>query len=326
MNNSIPKISIIVPAYNVEAEIERCIYSLIRQTYQNLEIIVVDDGSFDGTSKKLEHLSKEDDRIIIIGQENKGASKAREIGILSASGEFLMFCDSDDFYETYACEVLLHALAHSSADVAVGSYVKHEDNQIHRYGISGAERILNRAEAIECLLEGRYFTGSLCAKLYRRTLFDDLSIPLHVRFNEDILMLYYLLKRACNIVVIESIVYHYVARSQSACGQTDYDTRMKDILAVNNLILQNSFEEPYSGAARSRYVRFLLDDYRTAFRQHDYARAKEDRRKILYSAPESYTIHTRGLQYSIWMLRYFPWGYRCIYRIYNKVRVPNWDL
>lgn len=326
MSDSIPKISIVVPAYNVEAEIERCIHSLIHQTYQNLEILVVDDGSADSTGKMLDQLSQEDSRIVAIHQENKGASLARETGIHAASGDFLMFCDSDDYYDTNACEVLFHAIQQSRADIAVGSYSKHEENQVSQYGISNAEIRLDSTEAINCLLEGRYFPGSLCAKLYRRTLFDNLTIPLHVSFNEDILMLYYLLKNSCGMVVIKPVVYHYIVRPQSSCGQMDRDMRMKDVLAVAEAIFQDAAGEDFMDAARSRYVRFLLDDYRNAFKQHNYSQAQKTRREILSCVPEPSAIHAKGLRYSIWMLRYIPWVYRNVYGIYDKIRMPNWDL
>lgn len=326
MDNTALKISIIVPAYNVETEIRRCVNSLTGQTYSNLEIVVVDDGSVDGTASVLGQLAQEDSRIIVIHQENKGAAQAREIGILAATGDYLMFCDSDDYYEEDACEVLVRALTQNGADVAAGSYVKHENEQIHQYGINDAPIRLDRTEAIECLLLGRHFTGSLCAKIYRKSLFVDLKIPVQVRFNEDILMLYYLLKKANGLIVVSRVVYHYVARPQSSCGQMGIQMRMKDVLTVSETIFRNAAATPFANAARERYVRFLLSVYRSMCANHNHKKAKEYRKKILTYVPDSSVIRSRGLRYNICMLRYIPGLYPIIYAVYDRIRVPNWDL
>lgn len=326
MDDTTSKISIIVPAYNVETEIKRCVNSLSGQTYPNIEIIVVDDGSVDNTANVLEQLSQEDDRIVVIHQENKGAALARETGIRISTGDFLMFCDSDDYYEENACEVLLTALTQNDADVAAGSYIKHENEQIRQYGSIGDPIKLDRTEAIECLLFGRYFTGSLCAKIYRKSLFVDLDIPVQVRFNEDILMLYFLLKKTCGLIVVSTAVYHYVVRPQSSCGQMNNQMRMKDVLTVSEVIFQDAIGAPFAHAARERHVRFLLNDYRNACARQDGERAKVRRKKILNLVPDCKLIHARGLRYNIYMLRYIPNLYQIVYAIYDRIRVPNWDL
>lgn len=326
MDDTASKISIIVPAYNVEAEIRRCVNSLTGQTYPNIEIVVVDDGSADDTAKVLGQLAREDPRVMVIRQENKGAAQARETGIRAATGDYLMFCDSDDYYEKNACEVLLRTLNQNDADVAVGSYIKHDKEQLRRHGISGEPIRLDRTEAIENLLLGRRFTGSLCAKIYRRSLFANLEIPVQVRFNEDILMLYFLLKKACGLAVTASVVYHYVVRPQSACGQMDNRARMKDVLSVSEAIFRDAAGKPFENAARERYVRFLLSAYRDACTERDGAKATEYRRKVLAYVPDSGIIQGRGLRYNVCMLRYIPGLYRIIYAIYDKIRVPNWDL
>lgn len=237
-----------------------------------------------------------------------------------------MFCDSDDYYEENACEVLLQALDQNGADVATGSYVKHENDQLHQHGINGDPIRLDRTEAIECLLLGRHFTGSLWAKMYRKSLFADLEIPVQVRFNEDILMLYYLLKKADGMVVVAPNVYHYVVRPQSSCGQMDNRMRMKDVMTVSETIFRDAAGKPFANAARERYVRFLLGVYRSASAEHDHKKATECRKKILSYVPDSGVIRSRGLRYNICMLRHIPGLYRIIYAIYDRIRVPNWDL
>lgn len=326
MMNIAPKISIIVPAHNVESEIERCVHSLTSQTHRNIEIVVVDDGSSDNTTAILDGMAEEDRRIVVVHQKNGGAAQAREVGICVASGDYLMFCDADDYYEENACEALLRSLSENDADVAIGGYAKHENGEIHGIGISEDTIRLSRTEAIDCLLTGRHFSGSLCTKLYCKELFENLSVPLQVRMNEDFLLLYYVLKKTGTVVITKDVVYHYVVRSASTCGTVDWRARMRDVVAVAQNIYEDAQEEPYLSAARERYVRFLLSDYRSACAAHDQSMAKIRRQEILSCVPRINGICARGLRYSLWMLRHIPGIYRIIYRVYDKIRVPNWDV
>ena len=111
------KISVIVPVYNTEDYLEKCIRSIMNQTYKNLEIITINDGSTDNSLSILENLKKEDDRIIIINQENMGVSKARNKGLDYATGEFIGFVDSDDFLEEDMYDIMIKHLIEENADL-----------------------------------------------------------------------------------------------------------------------------------------------------------------------------------------------------------------
>lgn len=117
------KISIIVPAYNAEKHLAQCIESILAQTYSNLEIILVDDGSKDSTGKICDDYQKKDERIKVIHQPNAGVSKARNMGLDIATGKYVMFIDADDFYEKNACEVLYREISQKQADYVVGNYI-----------------------------------------------------------------------------------------------------------------------------------------------------------------------------------------------------------
>lgn len=122
------KISIIIPVYNVEKYIQECLNSVLNQTYENLEIILVDDGSKDSSSEICESYAKKDDRIIVIHQENQGLSMARNTGLNRATGKYIMFLDSDDFYEINSCEVLYNEIRSKNADFVIGNYVHTKSN------------------------------------------------------------------------------------------------------------------------------------------------------------------------------------------------------
>ncbi len=117
------KISIIVPIYNAENYLRQCINSILEQTYSNLEIILVDDGAEDKSGEICDELEKTDDRIKVIHVENGGVSRARNIGLENATGEYIMFIDADDFYEKNSCEILYNTITQNDADFVVGNYI-----------------------------------------------------------------------------------------------------------------------------------------------------------------------------------------------------------
>lgn len=117
------KISIIVPVYNAEKYLENCLKSILEQTYTNLEIILVDDGSKDNSANICDEYAKKDERIKVVHEQNGGVSKARNTGIDIATGKYLMFIDADDFYEKNSCEVLYNEISSKDADYVIGNYI-----------------------------------------------------------------------------------------------------------------------------------------------------------------------------------------------------------
>ena len=124
-----PKISVVIPVYNVEKYLANCLDSVTNQTYQNLEIICIDDGSTDNSPQILKTFAAKDKRIISIMQKNKGVSAARNAGLQKASGDYIAFIDSDDFVHPQFLEVMLHLLMKNEADVAFCGFVKNKNGQ-----------------------------------------------------------------------------------------------------------------------------------------------------------------------------------------------------
>lgn len=123
------KISIIIPIYNAEKYLEKCLDSIVKQTYKNIEIICVNDGSKDNSINILSRYNKMDNRIVLINKENNGLSSARNIGLASATGEFVMFVDSDDWIDIDTCEKCLKIMNKYSVDVVMFSYVREYENK-----------------------------------------------------------------------------------------------------------------------------------------------------------------------------------------------------
>ena len=171
------KVSIIIPAYNAEKYLCECLDSALNQTYTNVELIIVNDGSADKTKDILDHYVAQHENIKVIHTENGGVSRARNIGLDNADGDYIMFLDSDDLLVPNAIEILMQDLTDSNADVAIGLMSNGTDNV--KATIEETTLCLwQGTEAMEKSLEDSPFTYSSCAKLYKRQILEN------VRFIE----------------------------------------------------------------------------------------------------------------------------------------------
>ena len=176
------KITVIVPVYNVENYLNKCLDSLINQTYKNLEIIVINDGSTDNSGEICQEYAQKDNRIIYIEKENGGLSDARNVGLDKMTGSYVTFIDSDDWVELDYVEILYKKIIEYQADISVGNYYSYnEDEEIyyfHIYGNSYYEKVYDNVSIFENLYESQEMKSfaliSACGKLYKAKLFDYL--------------------------------------------------------------------------------------------------------------------------------------------------------
>ena len=179
---SMPKITIIIPIYNVEKYLTQCIYSVLSQSYKNIEIILVDDGSFDNSGHMCDEIARKDDRIIVIHQGNGGLSHARNTGIKMASGDYIMFLDSDDYWRgNDSLEKLVICLNESKADVLVfGRDLYYENTKSTRVKspICDREYVLTstKEKAFDYLVDKGIFISSSCNKVVKRNLIVENNI------------------------------------------------------------------------------------------------------------------------------------------------------
>lgn len=152
-----PKISIIVPAYNVEKYISQCLDSLVNQTYKNIEIIVINDGSSDNTFSTIKKYAENDNRVIAINQANKGVSASRNIGLEKLTGEYVTFVDSDDWIELDACEKMLEHVINNNADIGIFSYIREYDNNSLPKSVFEKDEIIFEGEEIKNKLHRRIY-------------------------------------------------------------------------------------------------------------------------------------------------------------------------
>lgn len=207
-------VSIVVPVYNVEKYLKKCIDSILNQTYKNLEIILVDDGSTDNSGKICDDYSSSDERIKVIHKQNGGLSDARNLGIDNSTGKYITFIDSDDYITNNYIEYLVTILEKNNADISICDYkIVHNE-----FGfIDKSKEIINIYTYEECIMKLLYGTHKLisaCGKLYKKNLFKLIRYPKNQLF-EDINTTYKTYFESKNIVVSNLKMYMYLVRNDS---------------------------------------------------------------------------------------------------------------
>lgn len=205
-------ISVIVPVYNTEKYLKRCLDSLLGQTYDDFEIIAVDDGSLDGSLTVLEEYAEKDQRIKVISQENAGASAARNAGLDAARGDCITFADSDDWAEPELLETLLNLMVENEADISCCQYSGYKQGRLP------ALSVWDNAQALEKFIIHRDLGGTLYTKLFTKSLVQSLHLDSDIRYGEDALFTWEALKKAGCVAVCDKVLYCYDRREDSASG------------------------------------------------------------------------------------------------------------
>ncbi len=207
-------VSVIIPVFRTEQYLEKCVRSVINQTYKNLEIILVDDGSDDSSGALCDSLAAQDSRILVIHKENGGLSSSRNAGIEKAAGDYISFADSDDFMEPDMIEYLLSA----ESDIACCShFIVNGGKKIPAPGFD-KKTVMNADEAVKELFKDEKLKNYVWNKLFKREFFDDVRFPEGMNF-EDIPTTYRLFMKAQSVTVLPGCKYNYVSRP-SAISKT----------------------------------------------------------------------------------------------------------
>ena len=213
-------ISIIVPIYKVENYLKQCLDSIIGQSFQDIEIILIDDGSPDNCPKICDEYQKLDDRIIVFHTENHGLASARNLGVEKASGDWIMFVDSDDWVEPEFCETAYkNAINHNADMVLFGISIYEIDGSINKKHMN-CSGIITPQDAV------KYGTNAAWNKLYHRSLFDGIRYP-DGKLYEDIATTYKLVYKANRIVAINDLLYNYRLRKEGITHRNDF-TKFRD--------------------------------------------------------------------------------------------------
>lgn len=222
--DTLPLISIIVPVYNVEEYLNRCLQSICRQTYHNLEIILIDDGSTDNSGRLCDKFAQKDKRIRVIHQANSGLSAARNTGLKEARGEYLGFVDSDDWIEADMYEFLFCLMKRNEADISICTHYRDEGKKITAKYASGKTSFFTRENAIRAIMMDKHIKNYVWDKLFKRAMFDGIRFPAN-RVFEDVATTYRALYKAKKIVLQESPKYHYTIREGSITKDRNNSTK-----------------------------------------------------------------------------------------------------
>lgn len=209
-------ISIIVPIYNMQKYLRKCLDTLIKQTYDKLEIILVDDGSTDSSGVICDEYLLKDNRIKVIHKENAGVSDARNVGIAIAKGEYIGFVDPDDYIELNMYEKLLYLIKNNNCDIAICGYVIEDENgnSVRNLDKEIKNIILNSEKAMKLLINNGNFGSYPWDKLYKRNLFNNIKYPIG-KIYEDADTTYKLIHKCKKIIYNSEPLYHYIKRKNS---------------------------------------------------------------------------------------------------------------
>lgn len=233
-------ISVVVPIYNVEKYLSRCVDSICAQTYTNLEIILVDDGSPDNCGKMCDEYAAKDSRIKVIHKENGGLSDARNVAIDVAQGEYLTFVDSDDYVSADYVEVLWNAMRKYDAEMSVcvpNCFYEYKESDSTINSNYSVEKVFDAKEALITMFYQRDFDTSAWGKLYHRALFENIRYPKGILY-EDLPTTYRLIQCCKKVAYVNKPNYYYFIRGNSIEGSPfkmiKYESYMKVILQLES--------------------------------------------------------------------------------------------
>ena len=226
MDKEQPLISVIVPVYNVEKYLKKCVDSITSQTYKNLEIFLVDDGSTDSSGQICNEFEKNDARIKVIHKKNGGLSDARNAGLDRAKGQYYAFIDSDDYIQDNTIEIMLNAIKKNKSEIAVCNMIRflEEGETVQFYCPTDHEVLYQGNQRYKTLNQ-----PSVCNKLFEAKLFEGIRFPKE-KYYEDTFVYHEVLYRANNIVLTGTDSYWYLSREDSIVGQPQYTERYFDFI------------------------------------------------------------------------------------------------
>ncbi len=232
----IPKVSIIIPLYNVAPYLEACFASVLSQTMDQFELIAINDGSADSTGEIAEKFARSDRRIKVTHQPNGGPSVARNVGLDQAKGEYVCFIDGDDYVTKNMLEEMVRMIESSKADVCVGGIKSFRNLKfVPEYAAHEDHTVLDSHEASNVLLYEKGILNSQCAKLYRHSTIGNIRFDPDIAFGEDMYFNYNVFKAAKQVVISAFTPYYYLQRSGSVMRARFNEKRADSLLVAHKI-------------------------------------------------------------------------------------------
>ena len=275
-----PLVSVIVPVFNTGDHLKTCLDSIVNQTYDNLEIIIINDGSTDRSPEICDYYTINDNRITVIHRDNQGVSSARNAGMEKARGDYISFVDSDDWLELNAYEHLVECALNHGVDAVIFEYfVDYKDgktNHKNHYELNG---LMSRAEAIEMTISP--VSRFVWAKLYAKKLISDLKFEQNIHIGEDTLFACYALNNADSVYYTAKPLYHYVQSDVSATRSAFNKKRFTGVVAYKKLVeLCQDHYPDLVGAALSSYINLIISVVIDLYNNSDYPNSKIIRKDL----------------------------------------------
>lgn len=226
-----PKISFIVPIYNVEKYLKECVDSILSQTYRNFELILVDDGSPDGCPEMCDEYAKQDSRVVVIHKKNGGLSDARNAGLDIAKGEYIGFVDSDDYISPIMYETLINRILSDKSDLAICEYVRVSESGVKLSNDELNHKMHNRCYSSKEFIKELFIPYGISYvvtvnKLYRKDIFNELRFPAGKQ-HEDEFIIHRVIAQCNKISYVEDGLYYYRQREESIITRK-FDARRLD--------------------------------------------------------------------------------------------------
>lgn len=220
-------ISVIIPIYNVEKYLPKCVDSVINQTYKDIEIILVDDGSPDRCPEICDEYTKIDDRIKVIHKLNGGLSDARNAGLDIATGEYIGFIDSDDYIDEHMYEDMLSAIENADADLCICGFDRVDEDGKNKSSTHFENAMLSEEQAYEMLVQGNVYFIVAWNKLYKRSVVNNLKFK-KGKIHEDEFIMHHVYGECTKIVTLEKSYYYYLIRDTSITGVVKGNVKQLD--------------------------------------------------------------------------------------------------
>lgn len=325
-----PLISIVVPVYNLENYIEKTLKSIFAQTYENIEVIAINDGSKDLTAKILDEYAEREPRLIVIHKENEGVNRARLTGIKAAKGEYIGFVDGDDLIDNDMYERLFSNAVKYNADISHCGYrMIRPDNGVKYYYNKQITKVQNNNEGIVDLLEGKFIEPGLVNKLFHKKLFSDDFYDNGItdnsfKENEDLLMNYLLFKNSCCSVYEDFCPYQYIIRNTSASHGKINKNILIDPIAIGEFLVNNTenSDETIKMLAARYYVVKLMKAATMSYKEcTELLFVRKTARKKLRSFSRKYAAiknEKASKRVQCIFAAYFPVLYGFIHSVYSK--------
>lgn len=316
-------ISIIIPVYNCEKYLRRNLESISNQSYQNLEIIYVDDGSSDKSADIIQSFMEKDQRIKLIQQTNHGVSYARNAGLKAATGTLITFSDADDYVDERYVETMASAIQEEQADAACTGFVLHRpDMDVTMHG-NGEKLVWSTDEALKQLLSGEYLDPGVVAKMFRRETVEGVCFQTNVKYNEDYLWLLEAFGRCKKVAFRAEATYHYVLHANSATTSISSLSRSRDTIYVSETAAKLPFSEEITSLLERKRLVGYLDNYNSLLygKGREIKEQKKLVRKKILDGKKTYGQlgMTKREQFFYYGIKLCPGIYRWVYRGMKRI-------